>query len=239
MTNSIDARKSSILWAVVNEYERTAEPVGSKILANKYNIDASPATIRTEMAELEELGFLEQPHTSAGRTPTDKCWRYYIDELMEDDYLAAAEAKILKDEMDKIKIDLDNIVKKTSKIMSGFSHNLAIGTVLNPRDSYSSGVSELFREPEFSEQELALSVAKLIDNFEENIDRIYRQINRQDVEVRIGKENPFEIEDISTIFSSFSLSDGREGFFCIIGPKRMNYAKNICLADRIRNLLNE
>ncbi len=236
----IDERKSQILEAIINEYEKTAEPVGSKIVAAKYLRDASPATIRTEMSEMEEMGFLIQPHTSAGRTPTDKGWRYYLDVLMEDENFDDAEYGNFEEEIIKIiKEDFDNITKRTSKILASFSHNLSICSILDPKDFYSFGVSEILREPEFSKPDLTLSIADLIDNFEENIDRVYNDIGGGEVVVKVGKENPFDIDDISAVFSGFSLKDSRKGFFCIIGPKRMNYSKNILLAESARDFLSQ
>lgn len=72
-----------ILQAITNDYIQTADPVGSRTIARKYGLGVSPATIRNEMADLEELGYLEQPHTSAGRIPSDKGYRFYVDELMD------------------------------------------------------------------------------------------------------------------------------------------------------------
>ena len=81
MSDDLDARKSQILWAVVDDYIASAEPVGSRTLAQKYNLGISPATIRNEMADLEMLGYLEHPHTSAGRIPSSKGYRFYVDGL--------------------------------------------------------------------------------------------------------------------------------------------------------------
>ena len=234
----IDTRKSQILEAVISEYEKTAEPVGSKIIAAKYVHSSSPATIRTEMLEMEAMGFLTQPHISAGRMPTDKGWRYFLDMLMENENLSAVESKILEEEAEKMaREDFDNVTRRTSKMLALLSHNLSICTILDPKDFYSFGVSEILREPEFSDASLTISVAELIDNFEENIDKIYNGIDNETVTVKVGKENPFDISDVSTIFSGFSLRDGRKGFFCLIGPKRMNYPKNISLAERVREVL--
>jgi len=234
----IDTRKSQILEAVISEYEKTAEPVGSKIISAKYLQDSSPATIRTEMLEMEEMGFLTQPHISAGRMPTDKGWRYFLDMLMENENLSALESKILEEEAERIAFeDFDNVPRRTSKMLALLSHNLSICTLLDPKDFYSYGVSEILREPEFSDANLTISIADLIDNFEENIDRVYNDIGSEKVTVKVGKENPFDIDGVSTVFSGFSLRDGRKGFFCLIGPKRMNYSKNISLAERVREVL--
>ena len=79
----MDPRKMRILQAVTDDYINTAEPVGSRTIARKYGLGVSPATIRNEMSDLEELGYLEQPHTSAGRVPSDKGYRFYVDVLMD------------------------------------------------------------------------------------------------------------------------------------------------------------
>lgn len=87
----MDERKRRVLDALITDYIATAEPVGSRTLARKYRLGVSSATIRNEMADLEELGFLEQPHTSAGRIPSDKGYRYYVDQLMKPDTLGETE----------------------------------------------------------------------------------------------------------------------------------------------------
>ena len=84
MITVLTERQKKILQLVIDDYIETAEPVGSRTIARKYNLGISPATIRNEMSDLELLGFLEQPHTSAGRIPSDKGYRFYVDHLMEE-----------------------------------------------------------------------------------------------------------------------------------------------------------
>lgn len=114
----LNDRKNQILKAVVDDYIGSAEPVGSKNLVNKYNFNVSPATIRNEMAELEELGYLEQPHTSAGRIPSDKGYRAYVDNLLQVDELPRAEAdkirSFLRDNMDEV----TQLIRKAAAVLS-------------------------------------------------------------------------------------------------------------------------
>ncbi|NLW11694.1 MAG: heat-inducible transcription repressor HrcA [Clostridiaceae bacterium] len=114
----LNNRKNQILKAVVDDYIGTAEPVGSKSLVSKYNFNVSPATIRNEMAELEELGYLEQPHTSAGRIPSDKGYRAYVDHLLQVDELPRAEAdkirNYLRDNMDEV----TQLIRKAATVLS-------------------------------------------------------------------------------------------------------------------------
>lgn len=96
MGGVLDERKRQVLFAIVRDYIQTAEPVGSRTIARRYSLGVSPATIRNEMADLEELGFLEQPHTSAGRIPSDRGYRFYVDSMDVVPELTAAEAALVK-----------------------------------------------------------------------------------------------------------------------------------------------
>ena len=91
----LSERKQRVLKAVVSEYVNTAEPVGSRTLVRRHNLGVSTATIRNEMADLEDMGFLEQPHVSAGRVPSDSGYRFYVDNLMEQDSLTGYERDLL------------------------------------------------------------------------------------------------------------------------------------------------
>ncbi|MBD3308660.1 heat-inducible transcription repressor HrcA [candidate division KSB3 bacterium] len=126
----LEERQSKILIAVVCNYITTAEPVGSRTIARKYDFDLSPATIRNIMADLEEMGFLAQPHTSAGRIPTDKGFRFYVDQLeqtrksLEQPFIFNIE-EVLHNE-----IELGNLMKKTTDLLSRLSQQA--GLVLAP-----------------------------------------------------------------------------------------------------------
>lgn len=116
---SIDDRKIKILQAIINDYIRTGDPVGSRTIAKNYNLGIGSATIRNEMADLEELGYLEQPHTSAGRIPSSKGYRLYVDELMDNQRLTVEEdLKIKQYIIDSAMLEVDKIVKQTSALLS-------------------------------------------------------------------------------------------------------------------------
>lgn len=114
----LDERKKRILRAIIDDYINTAEPIGSRTIARKHELGLSSATIRNEMSDLEELGFLEQPHTSAGRIPSDKGYRFYVDQLMKVEDLPLEEIENIKRALD-IKInELNQLIKQASAIMS-------------------------------------------------------------------------------------------------------------------------
>lgn len=114
----LDDRKLRILQAIIDDYIHSAEPVGSRTIAKKHELGLSSATIRNEMADLEEMGFLEQPHTSAGRVPSDKGYRLYVDKLMQIDEISEAEIDRIRSEMDIRINELSQIIRNASVIMS-------------------------------------------------------------------------------------------------------------------------
>lgn len=115
----LSERKKEILKAIINDYINTAEPIGSRTISKKYHIGLSSATIRNEMADLEEIGFLEQPHTSSGRIPSDMGYRYYVDKLMDVSCPMPQETQIMKKLMEFATLnEIDKIVQRTSKLLS-------------------------------------------------------------------------------------------------------------------------
>ncbi|HEX3368091.1 MAG TPA: heat-inducible transcriptional repressor HrcA, partial [Candidatus Cybelea sp.] len=130
MTESggLDKRKAYILATVVYEYIATAEPVGSQVLTQKYNLGISSATVRNEMAELEAGGYLTQPHTSAGRIPSDAGYRTYVDQLMQPEELNQNERRRIRDELSDAARELDEIIDHTTRLLGRLSNNLAFVT---------------------------------------------------------------------------------------------------------------
>lgn len=122
----IDERKQKVLEAIIKDYIITAEPVGSRTIARKYQLGVSPATIRNEMSDLEDMGFIEQPHTSAGRIPSQLGYRYYVDCLMQDyDLTELEEISIKKQLLSKLD-DIENLIQETGKILTQFTNYTAM-----------------------------------------------------------------------------------------------------------------
>jgi heat-inducible transcriptional repressor len=131
----LDKRKAFILATVVYEYVATAEPVGSNTLTQKYNLGVSSATIRNEMAELEAGGYLVQPHTSAGRVPSDAGYRTYVDQLMQPEALAPDDARRIADELREAGRELDGVIEQTTRLLGRLSRSVALA-VAPRRDSH-------------------------------------------------------------------------------------------------------
>jgi heat-inducible transcriptional repressor len=115
--HKLDDRKKSILKVVTDDYIASAEPVGSRTIARRYNLGLSPATIRNEMSDLEESGYLEQPHTSAGRIPSEIGYRYYVDALISLQRLSQQEINGIYKEMEGYHQEIESIIHQTSKIL--------------------------------------------------------------------------------------------------------------------------
>lgn len=127
----LDARKLRILQAIIDDYILTASPVGSRTIAKSTDIGLSSATIRNEMSDLEEMGFLEQPHTSAGRIPSDKAYRLYVDSIMRRSKLSEDELNFISEHYSKKLGEVDDIVKQTAFVLSSVTRYASM--VLSPR----------------------------------------------------------------------------------------------------------
>ena len=133
MPEELNKRKKQILQAIVEEYIETAEPVSSGNLVENGKIDFSSATIRNEMAELEKIGFIEKPHTSAGRIPSQKGYRYYVDELLREDRLTKREMEYIKEKLETKVNSLEELTKIATTTLSEITHytTIAVGPNVN------------------------------------------------------------------------------------------------------------
>jgi len=129
----LNARHLGVLRAIVMDYIRTAEPVGSRTISRKYGFSLSPATIRSTMADLEELGYVAQPHTSAGRVPTDRGYRFYVDALMDRPQLSRGEVEQIEHHVDPSKREMEELLREAGKLLSALSPYVAV--VLAPREN--------------------------------------------------------------------------------------------------------
>ena len=126
MPENLDNRKRKILQAIVEEYIETSEPVSSGSLVQNEELHCSSATIRNEMAELEQIGFLEKPHTSAGRVPSEKGYRYYVDELLREDNLSRKEMEMIREMLEAKVNGLEDLARIATTTLSEITHYTTI-----------------------------------------------------------------------------------------------------------------
>lgn len=120
-----DERRLGVLRAIVHDYVRTREPVGSRALVERYSLGVSPATIRNDMAALEESGYIAQPHTSAGRVPTDKGYRLFVDQIAALKPLSLGERRAIQTLLEEA-VDLDDVLDRTVRLLAQLTHQVAV-----------------------------------------------------------------------------------------------------------------
>ena len=236
---TLDKRRSEILNKIVKEYINQAEPIGSDYLSKKCRIGLSSATIRNEMMKLTEEGYLHQPHTSAGRIPTDKGYRFFVDFLIEKEIKGLINEKI-KQKTEKIKKEFKGYLtylQEINKFLASFSSGFSVSYLVQEKLCLREGWEKTFRNPEFSDIEYTRNFLSMIECFEESIDGF--DLDDFSLKVYIGKESPIrKFHDFGMIVSKCTLRD-KEAFIAILGPKRMAYNKNINLINSIVKILKE
>lgn len=234
----MNSRQEKILSAIIEEYTQTAIPVGSSILVEKYNLEVSSATIRSDMVHLEKEGFLYQPHISSGRMPTDKGYRYFVEEIMGDKELSKKEQQSLQKEFLKLKAQNTRLTRTTAKLMSHLSGNLAISGLLGKDEFSDFGMRDLMNQPEFKEIDEMCRLAEALDYVDETFDKIVAELGDGETRIYIGGENPIhEISNCSMIVTPYLNRAGEKGVLALIGPKRMKYAKNKSIIEYVKKML--
>jgi len=236
---TITARQKAILKAVVKEYVRSAKPVASQQLEDKYDFGIKPASIRIEMQKLTDEGFLNQPHTSAGRTPTDKGYRLFVNELLNSHHYAVPQDLKIKskefasDEFENFFCALQNL----SKSIAQFSESLVVGYLEEEGVLWKEGFEEVLRQPEFEQKDLIDDLLDYLEYLEANVEKLKPN---SDFELLIGQENPCpKAREFATFALSFELFDAREVIMSIVGPKRMPYDKNIALIIQVIKMFDQ
>jgi heat-inducible transcriptional repressor len=216
-SDKMTKRQAKILQAIVEQYAEVASPVGSVLLANMFGV--SSATIRSEMAKLEEMGYIKQPHTSAGRIPTDKGYRHYVNLVSDQPQPAVDRSARAIDVRVKGAGEVDRAIKSAVNSLVEITHNLAIATIGD--QLYMSGISNLFSQPEFSDADTVYEVAKLLDNLEPWLREA--QPNKP-LSVFIGHENPIgKTSGCSLIVSRFRSPYSDSSYIGVVGPTRQSY----------------
>jgi len=229
-------RQQKILATIVKEYSDTANPVGSKELVEKYNFRESSATIRNEMAALEKAGYIFQPHKSAGRIPTDKGYRFFVNQLMARFELSEKERHMLKTELGKLKQAHDQLGASLSSLMAQVSGQAAFA--LLPNSSSATGLSHIIGEPEFADTKTMKQVAQLLEHIDEHGRKLIKK-SEVTAEAIIGGESPLPVpKELSLVVSNVVLKGGKKGVIGIVGPKRMSYAKNLSLLNYLSKLIS-
>jgi heat-inducible transcriptional repressor len=228
-------RQEKILSAIVEQYAEVASPVGSSLLAKVFGI--SSATIRAEMAELERQGFITQPHTSAGRIPTDKGYRLYVNSVQDQTNELATPKRAERALAARVQgAGLpEQTIRNAVDTLVELTHNLGIATIGN--QLYMSGLSNLFNQPEFLARGRVQEVARLLDNLEP---WLREAAPNEPLSVYIGHENPVgRGAESSLIISRFRSPYSDRSYIGVLGPTRQNYRGVMGLVERAGRALEE
>jgi len=228
-------RQIAILSAIIEQYAEVASPVGSVTLAKLFNV--SSATIRSEMAKLEELDLIAQPHTSAGRVPTDKGYRFYVNLLtqQEDAQLQDRSTKAIEARVSTHGNRADRAIRSAVDSLVDLTHNLGLATIGD--ELYLSGMGNLFSQPEFMVGSHAQSVARLLDNLEP---WLKEAAPNEPLNVFIGSENPIGKSSGATlIVSRFRSPYSDNSYIGVLGPTRQSYARVMRLVRQTGAMLSQ
>ena len=244
---NITPRQTQILVAIIEQYAEVASPVGSVTLAKLFNV--SSATIRSEMAKLEDLGLITQPHTSAGRIPTDKGYRFYVNRLTAqsegEDEQILLNANNSKDSLRGFRAissrvsaqndRADHAIRSAVDSLVELTGNLGLATIGD--QLYINGIYNLFSQPEFESGEAVQSAAQLLDNLEPWL----REVTpNEPLNVYIGSENPIgKSSGASLIISKFESPFSENSYIGVLGPTRQNYGKVVRLVQKTGEFLEE
>lgn len=220
-----ETRNRDILSSAIELYLKSAQPVSSDVLRKLRKKDLSSATLRNVLSELEEMGFLAHPHTSAGRVPTDEGYRYYVNLLMKKKKLKKEEASII-DKIYELKVqEIDDLLDETSHMMSDFTHYTSFVCYVGEKEKKScyGGMRYIFEQPEFHDMAKAHMIVEALEKKEELLELINKNFSGS-TQVYIGKEtnNP-HMEHCSIVVSRYESKNNQSGRLALIGPKRMAY----------------
>lgn len=226
--NNLSPRQSQLLLSLVRRHIATAQPVSSQELVGKGVLDCSPATVRNDMATLEELGYVYQPHTSAGRLPTELGYNFYVDNLRQghlnsDQWLT----KFQKDLVINSQTPVSEILKVYAR-KGSVTIGSAIYVAFDPHDYYYTGLSSLFNQPEFNHIELVCSMAQVLDGLDRMVSNLWPRVN--DLQVEIGANCLFGPKFATVVGRTSS-----GALFGVLGPQRLDYERALTLINYLHN----
>lgn len=232
-------RQLQILKTIIEEYINTAEPVGSEILDKKYNLGVSPATIRNEMVKLTEMGFLKQPHTSAGRIPTSMALKYYVHELMQPKSLSVADEVSMKEKIWDYRFQTDKLLKEATRTLADKTKMLSLATT-DEGDLYYSGTCHILETPEFFDIELTRSLLTILDKFDFWQNILNRTIEPEDINILLGEDLGYDyLAPCGFVYVKYNAGGKKSGSIGVIGSSRINYPYVIPTVRYFGNLINE
>jgi transcriptional regulator of heat shock response len=230
----LSTRQATLLHTLIKEYIDTAKAVSSGQLVDRHALAVSPATLRNDMAALTDDGYLLQPHTSAGRIPTEKAWRWYISQEPPE-ALTKREQALLRSVVDGHRHQQDELLRQLAKTMAGMVEESVL-VAYGRHDTFYTGLSNLFAQPEFEHVDLMQSVSRVVDRLDDVVAKFYDRVGAEP-SVLVGRENPFS-HQCGAIIVRYRLGENSEGLIGILGPVRQDYPEHLALIRYATSLLD-
>lgn len=231
-------RQIQILKCIVEEFTETAQAVGSDTLDKKYNLGISPATIRNEMVQLTNQGFLKQPHTSAGRIPSPMAIKFYVNELMKEKELPVSEEVAVKGRVWDHRFKMEKLLQEATKCLSEKTGALSVA-VTDDQSVFHSGYANILDIPEFFDIDVTRSVLSLLEETQSLLNIFQKAVGEDPVHILVGEELGHQyLEPVGMVYTNFAAGK-RSGSLGVIGPSRLNYPYVIPMVRYFGNLINE
>src|SRR5687767_14514329 len=231
-------RQIQIIKVIVEEYTDTGEAVGSQTLDSKYRLGISPATIRNEMAELEDKGFLRKSHSSAGRIPTSTAIKFYVNELLKERDLSVAEEVAIKERVWDHRFSPNSLLREATRVLAERTKTLSLAS-FDTGEVFHAGYSNLLNTSEFYNIDLFREVLMLLEEHQRITQLFNRAIGDEPIHLLVGDEMGYaRLEPVSCLFADIQIGNQR-GSLGIIGPSRQHYEQNIPMVRHIATLINQ
>lgn len=258
-------RRDAIFRLIVESYVETAEPVGSRTISKHSDMKLSPASIRNVMSDLEEMGLIKQPHTSAGRVPTDKGYRYYVDSLMRREVLPGKERDWVTSELRKAH-SIEGLAEKVSKVISELTENAALIYIRNLKrvsflnhlleelveaqrlgdffeedaELFIEGAFRILEQPEFHDFVRMKNLLRAFDQKYDFLKILVDDLKEEGIHVHIGKENALgQLENVSMVVKDYYVGGRPIGGVAAVGPTRMDYPKVVSVVDFVADSVTQ
>jgi len=265
MRHEASQRNDLILDLLIKSYIESAEPVGSRTISRRSDLGLSPASIRNVMADLEEMGFLKQPHTSAGRVPTDRGYRYWVDSLMEPELLSTDECDRIQRELDKVRT-IEALAERICRLVSELTGNAVVVYLKNLKrvsflnhlldelvaarklsdfleeepELFIDGASRVFEQPEFQDIAKMRALLRVFDQKLSFLEALMDGPEDDAVHVHIGHENKMNtMGDVSLVAKDCHLGPVAIGGVAVVGPTRMRYSKVVAVVNYVADSVSE
>lgn len=239
----LSARQEALLDTIITEYTASAKPVSSGQLADLERLGVSPATVRNDMAALEEAGYLHQPYTSAGRIPTELAWRWFVKRVMPEAQVGKREREHLETVAYAHRDSEPEMMRRMAKALAEIIEETVI-VAFDKSDTYYTGLSNLFQHPEFEDINMLQNLSKVVDHLDEVMAQMYGRVGN-DVSVLVGRDNPFSVS-CGTLLVRYSVAKnpapagaGRRsnGVIAVLGPMRQDYSEHMAILRFTQALL--